>query len=215
MRRTHVRSCWSRLNVVDCNSAWGEIDRSATGKACERSLGHAVDTCARERSADGRIAANDHDSTTVSHLFCGCLNSNECGAYVNRQYAVEIFETEGVDRSYVRMPALVTKISSWPSSFTVFVTAARSSSAEALSALIAKTLPPADSISRASWSALSCELEYVNPTEAPSVARCRTMAAPIPLEPPVTRATLYLNRLSCIGSILPNTYSLIVPMTGI
>src|SRR5258707_774094 len=88
------------------------------------------------------------------------------------------------------MPALLTKMSSGPKISAVLVTAARSSSAEALSAFMASALPPPDSTSCTSFRALSFELEKVNATDAPSEASRRTMPAPIPFEPPVTRATL-------------------------
>src|ERR1700719_3083451 len=96
------------------------------------------------------------------------------------------------------MPALLTKMSRVPKASAVLVTAARSSSAEPLSALRASALPPADSISRTSSRAFSGELEYVKATDAPSAASRRTMPAPMPLEPPVTRATLPLNDFACI-----------------
>src|SRR6266852_8657652 len=98
----------------------------------------------------------------------------------------------------VRMPALLTKISIVPRASVALATAARSSLAEALSAFSDSALPPADSTSRTSWRALSSEVEYVKATEAPSAASRRTMPAPMPLEPPVTRATLPLNDFACI-----------------
>src|SRR5260370_12974517 len=96
------------------------------------------------------------------------------------------------------MPALLTKMSSVPKASVVLATAARSSSAEALSAFRGNAFPPVDSISLTSWRALSGELEYVKATDAPSAASRRTMPAPMPLEPPVTRATLPLNDFVCI-----------------
>src|ERR1700732_3370306 len=96
------------------------------------------------------------------------------------------------------MPALLTKMSRVPKASALLVTRARSSSAEPLSALRDSALPPADSISRTSSRAFSGELEYVKATDAPSAASRRTMPAPIPLEPPVTRATLPLNDFVCI-----------------
>src|SRR5580700_8204993 len=102
----------------------------------------------------------------------------------------------------VRMPALLTKMSRAPRATTVLATAAWSSLAEALSAFRDSALPPADSISRTSWKACSSELEYVNATDAPSAARRRTMPAPMPLEPPVTRATFPLNDFICIVPLI-------------
>src|SRR5712675_2817775 len=108
----------------------------------------------------------------------------------------------------VRMPALLTKMSSRPRASVVLVTAAQSSSADALSALNADTVPPSDSISRTSLKAFSSELEYVNATDAPSATSLRTMPAPIPLEPPVTRATLPLNDFVCIWPPKPPGHAL-------
>src|SRR6202011_2022057 len=96
------------------------------------------------------------------------------------------------------MPALLTKMSRLPKASAVLATAARSSSAEPLSAFMDSALPAADSTSRTSWTAWSSEREYVNATDAPSAARRRTMPAPMPLEPPVTRATLPVNDFVCI-----------------
>src|SRR6202163_727265 len=93
----------------------------------------------------------------------------------------------------IMIPALLTKISISPNSFTTWFTVARMSSAEALSALIASALPPAASISLTSRFALSSELKYVNATAAPSEASRLTIPSPIPREPPVTRATLPAN----------------------
>src|SRR6266849_486302 len=96
------------------------------------------------------------------------------------------------------MPALLTKMSRGPKASAVLATAARSSSAEPLSALRDSALSPADSISRTSSRAFSGELKYVKATDAPSAASRRTMPAPIPREPPVTRATLPLNDFVCM-----------------
>src|SRR6266850_8325292 len=98
----------------------------------------------------------------------------------------------------VRMPALLTKMSRVPKASAALATAARSSSADPLSAFKDSALPPADSISRSSWRACSSEREHVKATDAPSAASRRTMPAPMPLEPPVTRATLPLNDFACM-----------------
>src|ERR1700730_17598789 len=101
------------------------------------------------------------------------------------------------------MPALLTRRSRVPESLVVLPTAARSSLAEALSAFRDSAFPPVDSISLTSWRAFSSELEYVNATDAPSAASRRTMPPPIPLEPPVTRATLPWNDFVCIWPTKP------------
>src|SRR6266849_10719814 len=106
------------------------------------------------------------------------------------------------------MPALLTKMSRGPKASAVLATAARSSSAEPLSALRDSALSPADSISRTSSRAFSGELKYVKATDAPSAASRRTMPAPMPLEPPVTRATLPLNDFACICHQTPLSHLL-------
>src|SRR5580704_900847 len=99
------------------------------------------------------------------------------------------------------MPALLTKMLRAPKASVVLATAVRSSLAEALSAFRDSAFPPVDSISLTSWRAFSCELEKVNATDAPSAASRRTMPAPIPFEPPVTRATLPVNDFSCTAAM--------------
>ena len=54
---------------------------------------------------------------------------------------------------------------------------------------MARALPPLLSISAAKATAFSWALEYVNATAIFSRISLRTMAAPIPRDPPVTRAT--------------------------
>src|SRR6266436_188114 len=106
------------------------------------------------------------------------------------------------------MPALLTKMSRVPKASAVLATAVRSSSAEPLSALRDSALPPADSSSRTSARAFSGELEYVKATDAPSAASRRTMPAPMPLDPPVTRATLPLNDCARICHQTPPSHLL-------
>src|SRR5260370_31748695 len=55
-RRSHISGRRSRLNIVDRDSARGEIDCSAPHKSYERTLAHAVNTCAREGSANSGVA---------------------------------------------------------------------------------------------------------------------------------------------------------------
>src|ERR1700719_2065865 len=91
--------------------------------------------------------------------------------------------------SGTRVPALLTKILRRPKASTVLVIASRSSVALALSALMVSALPPSLSISAAKATAFSGALEYVNATAIFSRISLRTIAAPIPPEPPLTRAT--------------------------
>src|ERR1700730_2380197 len=80
------------------------------------------------------------------------------------------------------------------------------SSAEALSALIGRALPPAASISLASCFAFSSELNQVNATAAPSEASRLTIPSPIPREPTGTRAPSPADdrAYSPVMSILPS-----------
>ena len=75
-----------------------------------------------------------------------------------------------------------------------------SSVALALSALMASALPPSLSISAAKAAAFSRALAYVNATAIFSRISFRTIAAPIPREPPVTRATRIGDELVSIVS---------------
>src|SRR6185437_4981933 len=90
----------------------------------------------------------------------------------------------------IKTPALLTRMSSPPSSRTVCSTAATLAPGSALSARMTSTRPPSASICLATTFALSAAATYVNATAAPSRASRRTIAAPIPRLPPVTSATL-------------------------
>lgn len=81
-------------------------------------------------------------------------------------------------------------MSSRPNFFTVSATAFFTALASALSARIARAFPPPDTMSRTTSSAFDFALEYVIATAAPSTANRFAIAAPIPHDPPVTRATL-------------------------
>jgi len=85
------------LNIVDRDSARGEIDCGAANKSYERSLGHAVDTCSREGGADSCVAADDNDPAAIVHFLGGCLNTDEGGTDVDGHHAVEVFESISVD----------------------------------------------------------------------------------------------------------------------
>jgi hypothetical protein len=52
---------------------------------------------AREGSADGSIATDKDDPAAVFHFFGGCLDTDEGGADIDGDHAVEVFETVGVD----------------------------------------------------------------------------------------------------------------------
>src|SRR6516165_3069630 len=90
----------------------------------------------------------------------------------------------------MKTPALLTRMSSRPSSCTVCSTAATTAPGSALSAWMTSTRAPSASICLATACALSAAVTYVNATAAPSRASCWAIAAPIPRLPPVTSATL-------------------------
>src|ERR1700730_1953979 len=102
------------------------------------------------------------------------------------------------------MPALTTTVSRRPSRSTAWVTASRIAVGSALSALIAKPVLPSSSIARTVSAALSGADTYVKPTLAPSLARRRAAAAPMPRDPPNTIATLPVSLRSSLipGSII-------------
>src|SRR5215472_2514443 len=83
----------------------------------------------------------------------------------------------------MKVPALLTRMSSAPSPCTVWSTAAPS-------AWMTSTRPPSASICLATACALPVAVTYVKATAAPLRASRRAIAAPIPRLPPVTSATL-------------------------
>src|SRR5439155_18996212 len=88
------------------------------------------------------------------------------------------------------MPALLTRMSSRPNAFFVSAKRRRMSSCLATFAWTAIALPPFLVISETTRSAPVLLVEKLTTTAAPSAARCVAMAAPIPLDAPVTTATL-------------------------
>src|SRR6202040_2877335 len=86
-----------------------------------------------------------------------------------------------------------TSTSSRPKVATVFSTAALTASTSAASAWIATAFPPSSSIALTTAEAALASFAYVMATLAPSAARRLAMAAPMPREPPVTRATFWLS----------------------
>src|SRR5580704_18536089 len=97
VRRTHIGGRRSRLNIVDRDSARGEIDCCAANKSYERSLGHAIGTCSRDGGADSCATTDDNDPAAIVHFLGGCLNTDEGGTDVDGHHAVEVFETISVD----------------------------------------------------------------------------------------------------------------------
>src|ERR1700761_1083233 len=86
-------------------------------------------------------------------------------------------------------PALLTTVSRRPSSLTVRSTKASAAARSVTSTSIASALPPASSISSTNFSRRSSR-RAATATAAPSAASRFAAAPPIPLEAPVTRATV-------------------------
>ena len=97
MRLAHVGRCGSGLNIVYGDGAGGQIDGSAPNKPCKRSLGHAVNTSAREGGANSGVAADEHDPASFFHLLGSRLDTDEGGTDVDGHHAVEVFESISVD----------------------------------------------------------------------------------------------------------------------
>jgi hypothetical protein len=87
------------------------------------------------------------------------------------------------------VPALFPRVSSRPGSATVRSTAPRASSSSVISARSESALPPAEPIVSASVSRRSVR-RAARATAAPRRARASAAASPMPLEAPVTRATV-------------------------
>jgi hypothetical protein len=90
----------------------------------------------------------------------------------------------------IAIPALLTSTSTRPKARAVSATAVRTAAGSALSACSARARPPAASMARTTSSAFCRALAKVMATAAPSAASRCAIAAPIPRDPPVTRATL-------------------------
>src|SRR5262245_14547643 len=88
------------------------------------------------------------------------------------------------------MPALLTRMSSRPNAFFVSAKRRRMSACLETSPCTAIALPPFLVISETTRSAPVLLVAKLTTTAAPSAARCVAMAAPIPLDAPVTTATL-------------------------
>src|SRR3990167_2551209 len=92
------------------------------------------------------------------------------------------------------MPALLTRMSIFPSASRVRSTIALTSAALVTSVFIATTLRPSALISPATFSAFSTWMSGIE-TSAPSRAIASAMPRPMPLPPPVTTATLPVSRM--------------------
>src|SRR5665647_1240209 len=86
------------------------------------------------------------------------------------------------------MPALPTKMSRAPSWLIVASTRAFDSASVETSAAKVDAVPPSDRQASATFSASALRVRYPTMIFAPALASWRQTAAPIPREPPVTRA---------------------------
>src|SRR6267142_6404225 len=110
---THVGCYRSGLDVVDRDGARGQIDCGAAHKSCEGGLRHTVDACAREGGADGSIATDKDDPPAVFHFLGGCLDTDEGGADIDGDHAVEVFETVGVDCAHSENASIADEDVEW------------------------------------------------------------------------------------------------------
>ena len=131
----------------------------------------------------------------------GCLDTDKGGADIDGDHAVEVFETVGVDCAPGKNARIADEDVERAEDFCCF----GHSGAE----LFGGSAIGFDGQSFASsgfdfvykFQGLSSELEKVNATDAPSEASRRTMPAPMPFEPLVTRATLPVNDFSCTAAM--------------
>jgi hypothetical protein len=98
------------------------------------------------------------------------------------------------------MPALLTSVSSRPSSDVVRSTAAIACCWSVTSASITSAVPPSSRICLARPSSRSTR-RAASATAAPSRARYRAVASPMPLDAPVTRATVPSSRSVTSASV--------------
>jgi hypothetical protein len=107
--------------------------------------------------AIGIGTADVDDPTASGHVPGGGLGGDEHAAHVDGQGLVEVFEFESSNGATASTPALLTRISSCPKASTVAVTAPQARRS-ALSALMARALPPSAMMLFCNASALAVEL---------------------------------------------------------
>ena len=127
----------------------------------------------------------------VGHVPHGGLAGHIHGADVDLERLVDLLDGDLVDRP-VREDARVVHEDVQPAEFgAVCSTADLTSSAAALSALIASASVALGRDAVHTSCALASDCAYVIATSAPCSASRAAMAAPIPLLPPVTSATFH------------------------
>jgi hypothetical protein len=97
MSCTHVGGCRPGLDIVDRDSARGEIDGGAANKSGEGGLRHTLDASPREGSADCNIATDKDDPAAGFHFLGRCLDTDKGGTDIDGDHAVKVFETVCVD----------------------------------------------------------------------------------------------------------------------
>ena len=100
-----------------------------------------------------------------------------------------VIPSRSVGRTNLVVAALLTRISNLPSVFTTFPTIDLTAASFEISARTAMAREPSCRISATVSSASPLEREKFTATSAPSRANRREVAFPIPVPPPVTRAT--------------------------
>src|SRR5947209_4559089 len=126
-----------------------------------------------------------------------CLSMGLSAALLARKAAFRLVcSTTSQSASLMRItrvsrvsPALLTRMSSRPNSFTAASAPTAGAPESAKSACIAMALPPARETSSTKLSASALRLRYVIATFTPAAANSVAAARPMPRLPPVTRAT--------------------------
>src|SRR5438128_1538057 len=126
-----------------------------------------------------------------------CLSIGRSAALLARKAAFRLVcSTTSQSASLIRItkvsrvsPALLTRMSSRPNSFTAASTATPGAPESAKSACIAMAWPPARETSSTKLSASALRLRYVIATFTPAAANSVAAARPMPRLPPVTSAT--------------------------
>src|SRR6202521_4996675 len=121
---------------------------------------------------------------------CVAANTPRTLMSITRSSSSSVVSSNGFGMA---VPALFTSTSSRPKVATAFSTAPLTASTLAASAWIATAFPPASSIALTTAEAALASFAYVIATFAPSAARRFAIAAPMPREPPVTKATRFAN----------------------
>src|SRR5215468_821782 len=108
----------------DGDPAWGPDRGQAPGQACESRLGHRVQGHPGGGDAVGQRAADRDDPAALAHVPGGSLAGYEHHSHIDGAQPVGLADRRLLDGPLMKTPALLTRMSSRPSSCTVCSTAA-------------------------------------------------------------------------------------------